>query len=345
VVVRPRALVCLVLASACGRVGFAPGSGAADVGPGGMDRRALYLDRIAFGEQLTDFPLLVVLDDTRLDRTLIGPGASELRFFDSSNAPLPFEIEQLGAVGGEPLLAWVDVTIVDVSTVIYVQAGQVDGIAQPAMHWPSSYEAVWHMVDGSDALGSHTMAVGTTSPSTGFIGGARGFAPGSNAALIASDSPGFAFPAITCSAWMHPSDTMTFHEIVGRQTGIGDFNDFYFGIDATEIFFSIDPSPLAAGAIGAGEWHHIAATYDGTTMVVYLDGSAIVTGPGAMPMPHDSNPIVIGGDAYTATHLPAHEFFLGDLDEVRLDHVVRDAAWIAAEAATGRDAIISYGAP
>ncbi|WBO84439.1 beta strand repeat-containing protein [Hymenobacter yonginensis] len=75
-----------------------------------------------------------------------------------------------------------------------------------------------------------------------------------------------------------------------------------------------------------GRWHHLAATYDGTTVRLYLDGEEVpnvATGSiqsGAVTT--NTNPLTLGSQpGYT-------EFYRGKLDEVRVYNAVRTAAQI-----------------
>src|SRR5262249_38303833 len=73
-----------------------------------------------------------------------------------------------------------------------------------------------------------------------------------------------------------------------------------------------------------GGWHHVAATFDGTTRVLYLDGVAIHSSgsSGTLAVPDTSN-FAIG-----ATGVGYNEPFNGSIDDVRIWNVARSAAQI-----------------
>src|SRR6185295_1637195 len=78
-----------------------------------------------------------------------------------------------------------------------------------------------------------------------------------------------------------------------------------------------------------GTWYHAAATYDGTTFRLYLNGTqeasvAVANGPGT----GSTHPAALG-TALDTTGAPAG-FFDGVLDEVRIWNVARSAAQIVA---------------
>lgn len=131
-------------------------------------RSVLRLAGFSPAETLTDFPLLVVLDDTRAARELMLPGAADLRFLDVDGNVLPHQIEQVGTPGGAPLIAWVRVPeVVGASTAIAVSYGRTEvPAAATAPVWSASYVAVWHLADTlADATGNNHegVALGATS--------------------------------------------------------------------------------------------------------------------------------------------------------------------------------------
>ncbi len=81
-------------------------------------------------------------------------------------------------------------------------------------------------------------------------------------------------------------------------------------------------------------WHHLAMTYDGATLVVYLDGAAVGSKAVGRPRSPGSGPLVIGGrpDGF------ATGFFRGAVDEVRLYRRALSAGEIAARAKAPADA-------
>ncbi|MCY1022735.1 LamG domain-containing protein [Pyxidicoccus sp. MSG2] len=87
-----------------------------------------------------------------------------------------------------------------------------------------------------------------------------------------------------------------------------------------------DGAVTSTGVVTAGQYHHLAVTYDGTTVSLYLDG--VLTGSKAMDFKPDAeDPLVIGaahGQKGGATNL-----FQGVIDEVRLWERARSAAELA----------------
>ena len=118
--------------------------------------------------------------------------------------------------------------------------------------------------------------------------------------------------------------------------------DYFLGIDAATGVLVGDFEDSADGTnhpvsgtttVTTNAWHHAAATYDGTTWRLYLDGvldRSLVVGafnPEATSLQHAAI-----GSALTSTGVAAG-FFAGTIDEVRIWSVARTGAQIRA----GRD--------
>lgn len=102
-----------------------------------------------------------------------------------------------------------------------------------------------------------------------------------------------------------------------------------FGTCLDDVWTKLDTD---GGALTVGEYHHVAAVYDGHTMKLYIDGSLVGTKSVSGLLTDYGAPFSIGVDIESG--LPAF-FFTGEIDEIRLVGAVRDADWIAAEAAQG----------
>ena len=94
-----------------------------------------------------------------------------------------------------------------------------------------------------------------------------------------------------------------------------------------------DPAPTPTGqnapvsgttAITDNVWHHAAATFNGTTFAVYLDGNleASIT-PGFHPRSDSAQPVALGAMLKKADGLPTAGRFQGVLDEARVWNVAR----------------------
>jgi|GEM_PF-1928352 len=96
-----------------------------------------------------------------------------------------------------------------------------------------------------------------------------------------------------------------------------ELNPFRFQLTDTSghdhlIQGPFDPAP--------GIWHHIAATWDGTTMRLYLDGKGVASGPFTGNIGYDGNPVLIGAED-DGLGIPGCCFFRGLIDEVRISNL------------------------
>ena len=86
---------------------------------------------------------------------------------------------------------------------------------------------------------------------------------------------------------------------------------------------------VVTGTLGTG-WTHVAATYDGVTLSLYVDGVLVDESAYSTPINHSSNSLQIGGQG-------SSYLYDGRIDEVRLWSKARTAS----EIATDRDARLS----
>ena len=127
---------------------------------------------------------------------------------------------------------------------------------------------------------------------------------------------------LSFSAWMMFSNmpTMT-NQIAGNYNGSDITRGFYFSVDATNFYFHVGNSGVVhfpmAGNISAGNWFHITGIWDGTNIILYLNGNPMGTVAYA------------GGIDYTGTSFYLGNF-LGNIDEVRLYNRVLGTTEIAA---------------
>jgi hypothetical protein len=65
-------------------------------------------------------------------------------------------------------------------------------------------------------------------------------------------------------------------------------------------------------------WTHVASTYNGTALSIYLNGMLSVSMAEIRPPCTTNNRLLIIGAKKTDEHAPAEAFFSGILDEVRI---------------------------
>jgi hypothetical protein len=115
--------------------------------------------------------------------------------------------------------------------------------------------------------------------------------------------------AMTVEAWIYREDASRCETIVGRNYQ----RSYWFGVcgGALRFYRSGGVSADADVSIGDGNWVHVAAAYDGTTVKFYLDGLPVGEKPLSNTALQYTEPLSLGADV---TGYP----FAGHLDEVRI---------------------------
>src|SRR5206468_12794804 len=84
---------------------------------------------------------------------------------------------------------------------------------------------------------------------------------------------------------------------------------------------------VASGQLALNQWYHVAGTYDGARMRLFVNGAQVAIQSTTGAIDQTANPLRIGSaDA-------SGDFFAGTIDEVRLSNVVRYAANFAVPSA------------
>ena len=128
----------------------------------------------------------------------------------------------------------------------------------------------------------------------------------------------------TVEAWVNRTATGSLHTIVSNYEGS---YPFLFRIDGDKITLFINSSPWVSGTttLAINTWYHVAGTYDGTNLKVYVNGVLEGTYAYSGNFSSTANELKIGGGLSNNT-----EYFPGSISDVRLWNVARTAAEISA---------------
>jgi hypothetical protein len=85
-----------------------------------------------------------------------------------------------------------------------------------------------------------------------------------------------------------------------------------------------------------GQWHHVAAVYDGTNMFLYVDGTLDVSQPATGSISQNSYPVCIGANAIPGVGLEPGYFFNGLIDEASICNRALTASEIQADYEAGK---------
>ena len=243
------------------------------------------------------------------------------------------------------------------NTTLYVYYGNASA-SEPnqATTWRSEFTGVWHFdddftdgaADDSSQQGNHAFMRGGFDQ-TNQVGGQTGTAAdfdGSNdyLALDYAYSGNNTLPEVSVSAWINTNFSS------------GGFNNNWALIDfdrseffnvyisgSGEVSFSTSGSGLGIDdfdstgvSVNDGNWHHIAAVYDNTDKILYVNGTEVARDTNS----HGGSALGQGtrygfiGDGSEAGSFDANRnniYYQGQYDNIRLFEGVIEGAWVAAE--------------
>jgi hypothetical protein len=139
---------------------------------------------------------------------------------------------------------------------------------------------------------------------------------------------------MTLEAWVYPTVNMTqWAAVVLKEQPGGGLYELYANGDRSQPLTSVTVGGqyrvLSAGPwLLANQWTHLAATYDGTTQRLYVNGTQVAQRPQTGPTQVSSSPLRLGGNSVWG------EFFKGRIDEVRVYNRALSTAAINADLST-----------
>ena len=151
----------------------------------------------------------------------------------------------------------------------------------------------------------------------GFINGALHFDGQTD--VIVSNSPSLnPFSGITISTWVK-ADSWGSAGHAPRLLEKGSSDNQYALLSVTTgqlefLLRSVSNGVLLASAPSTGAWHHLAATFNGSSMVLYIDGQIAALQPASGVLAITPDPLSIG----SAPSGSISSFFNGALDDVRV---------------------------
>ena len=313
-------------------------------------RIPITVDSAQVGADLTDFPVLVSLTNATLG-SLAQADGSDIRFAAADGVtPLDHEIERFDP-GTGALVAWVRVPTVTsaADTTLYLLFGAANAPDQQTVRttWDAAAAGVWHLA--RDPAGTEPRADDSTT------GNHDGQPVGAMTAgdLVAArigrgldldgvddrvDTPPVELggrAALSMSAWVRPDTLGGDSVVLTQRSGATTYFDLSL-TGAGAVAASVDTTGSGAvtatgGSVGTGAWYHVAATWDGALLRVFLDGAEVDQQPATGQLTAPTDGIAIGAAPDGSNP------FDGIVDEVRLATVARSAEWVAAARANGNN--------
>jgi hypothetical protein len=185
-------------------------------------------------------------------------------------------------------------------------------------------------VSGNANNGTISNATWTTA---GKFGNALSF-NGSNARVNINDANSIDLTAgMTLEAWVRPSAINGWETIIMKERPGGLAYSLYGGSPTgppasyiTRTGTSSDIGANGTATLPLNTWSHLAATYDGTTIRLYVNGGLVSSQVAAGSIMVTSNPLRIGGNTVFSS-----EYFAGRIDEVRIYNRALSVAEIQAD--------------
>ena len=186
--------------------------------------------------------------------------------------------------------------------------------------------ALWEMDDGTGSTvkdSSGHNSPGTIMRPTGndWVTGQQGTAlalSGTNW-MSAPPSPRYdAVSGLTLSAWVFwAQPTSATQTLMARQRGTGWQNAFWLGMDSNRLHFSIEDLGISA-TLPSGRWVHVAGTYDGARVILYVGGVEQARQTIAPKVTAGARGVSVGADISTADSALGTSMFVGRLDDVAI---------------------------
>lgn len=318
--------------------------------------RRLTLANSSSATTLTDFPVMVRLNSSRIDYTRMQSAGQDLRFYDSDGVTaLAYEIEKWDSTGES--IAWVKIPQIDAlsasdSIVMkYGDASLGDGQNANAV-WSNGHAGVWHFASGINALrdatsnANHATDFGSAS-ATGMIGGAR--------QVLAVSGQYLRAPTVGISASAGTMEILAYPISTGSAGNAMFIVSIWDGSAGNRIYLmqrnTVDPNDFrtALGSQGApftdstqnmptNDWSYCVLTWSGGTYQAFFNGSPVDSGTYFSLSAIDTS-IYFGSGSVGA---PTFSWD-GRFDEARVSNTARSADWVAAQYKSLSDTYISFG--
>lgn len=292
---------------------------------------------------LTDFTVLVQVTSFDLGANAQADG-DDIRFTAANGTTtLAHEIERWDPGTGS-LTAWVRVPSLPTgsATTLYLYYGAADSPAQqdPRATWASEVIGAWHLgldpsgpapqVDDStvanrDGISAGAMSSGDLVP--GLVGRAVDF-DGVDDRFDLGNWELSDHGELTASAWVNLDSVASTGAVLAKGSGpAARVVELGHNGSAARARLSVGgtTAEVSGGTLSTGAWHHLVASWDGTSLQLHVDGVRVAAAGAYGVIDADpAMPVTIGD--FGAGGGPID----GRVDEVRLEATGRSSAWIAA---------------
>ena len=136
--------------------------------------------------------------------------------------------------------------------------------------------------------------------------------------------------AMTLSAWVNPSATGNWRTVMLKEAGTDLVYALYSSDNASlpNVYIrtgGTDKSAVGTSALPVNTWSHLAATYDGSNIRMYLNGTLVRTLAATGSMAASTGALRIGGNSIWG------EYFAGLIDEAHVYNRALSAAEVTTD--------------
>jgi biopolymer transport protein ExbB len=320
-------------------------------------RKELSVDTSATGHalagELDEFPVLVRLHEGVLDFTQVAADGSDLRFVAADDlTPLTFHVEKFDSIFNLGFV-WVQVPkLVPGQTqkiwMYYGNPAAPNG-SQPQKTWDASQVAVLHFGERGTPASDATVNANNALSASGSVESAligTGARHEGRVGIAIAASPSLATTPGDRRTWTMwaKSSAATQDAVLFTQRDAAA--DLTIGLAGGLPYVATGAlRATATAALDTTGWHHIAAVADGAALTLYVDGASVATVAAALPALSGAGVIAaISAQPGTGSGTGI-QAYSGELDELTIARVARDAAWIATAAINQgtADTLVKFG--
>lgn len=298
---------------------------------------------------VSNFPLLVKLTSQNFNFNQAMDNGLDIRFADPDGTPLSYEIELWDIEVGLAYI-WVNVPQIDGNSnsdfiTMYTGNSQAEDKSSSGAVFEANngFEGVWHLGEDSAGISNTNLyknSVTDLMHGNDFISstnkdGQAGLGQQFNGLtdyIGISGTTTDNLEKLTLSCWVKPSQQSSWADMISKEDG--DYWNAGFGLRRSDndrfVFTVCDGGKQELTGAEASfiddstTWYHVAGSYDGTTMRLFIDGVEVLSGNSASgSIIGTSQDINLGRRVSTA----ANEFY-GSIDEMRFSKVARSSEWI-----------------
>ena len=327
------------------------------------------INNSAQNESFTNFPVLVVLNASRVSYSNISADGTGIKFISSDfTEELAYEVEEWNS-GGESVF-WVKIpSITALSNTdyfwIYFSAENNTDSTNPTDVWSNNYLAVWHMNDSDDSIKDSTsfgldgvpeLGLYGTSKGTGIIAGAQVFDNADANITINSTAAFDNLDPVTFSFWMYENGYQEGDTIIEKgslKISLLEWDPINSFPIANSLDFCVDYD----GGVNleliyrmswiTSEWSSFYLTWTGSSdsdKVAIYNNNLELSNPFLKTTGNGNRLTDTVADLIIGNNSTNNRSFNGCLDEIRISNVVRTPAWIKAQQMSMADTFLSYGA-